>query len=234
MEKVQEYPMHTRITDKTYVPLWQDEEISGRLFWFVMIASSILMLLIFTVILIITVRENPNPVSEMLIIIALMICIIFLLGVMLRGRHIPEQYGKVVFGEDVYYELPFGQHAKSMKQRCSYDDIRFIHIGSCPELFCRWESYRLRWPSEADIKRMSRHYGDNYIVALNEKQRTLFGLTYNEGAWKLLLERCPSAEVFTSQKDYDDYRLEEKRRADAFEEEMKKKSGMQSFEGYIN
>ena len=81
---------------------------------------------------------------------------------------------------------------------------------------------------------MSRHYGDNYIVALNEKQRTLFGLTYNEGAWKLLLERCPSAEVFTSQKDYDDYRLEEKRRADAFEEEMKKKSGMQSFEGYIN
>ena len=116
MEK-REFPMHKRITDKTYVPLWQDEKIIERLCWFVMIAFSILMLLICTVILIITVRENPNPVSEMLIIIALMICIIFLLGVMLRGRHIPEQYGKVVFGEDVYYELPFGQHAKSMKQQ---------------------------------------------------------------------------------------------------------------------
>lgn len=90
------------------------------------------------------------------------------------------------------------------------------------------------WVDEKDIKRMSRHYGDRYIVARDEKHIELFALTYNEDAWRILLQRCPNAIVFLNQQEYDDARLAKKRRADAFEEEMKAKEGMQSFDGYVN
>ena len=121
MEK-REFPMHIRITDKTYVPLWRDGGIGLRLGWMTMVVCSFILLMIFAVILALLVHENPTSLTGVVVMITSIVCMAFLLGVMLRGRHIPEQYGKVVFGEDVYYEFTFIQHAKSTKQRCSYND----------------------------------------------------------------------------------------------------------------
>lgn len=232
MEK-REFPMHIRITDKTYVPLWRDEGIGLRFIWKALIACSFILLMIFAVILAIIVQQNPHSLIDIVVLISLMVCLAFLLGSMLRGRRVPDQYGVVTLGEDVQISTPVNQPPR---RGCNYNDVSILHIGRCPDLFCRWRSYSMTgsWVDEKDIKRMSRHYGDRYIVARDEKHIELFALTYNEDAWRILLQRCPSAIVFLSQQEYDDARLAKKRRADAFEKEMKEKEGMQSFDGYVN
>ena len=232
MEK-REFPMHIRITDKTYIPLWRDEGIGVRFIWKALIACSFILLMIFAVILSIIIQQNPPSLIGIVVIITIMVCMAFLLGIMLRGRHVPNQYGVVTLGEDVRISDPVNQPTR---RRCSYNDVSILHIGRCPDLFCRWRSYGMTgsWVDEKDIKRMSRHYGEHYIVARDENHIALFALTYNEDAWRILLQRCPSAIVFLSQQEYDDARMAKKRRADAFEEEMTEKSGVQDFGGYVN
>lgn len=226
------FPMHIRIKPARFNDIWRGMK-QDKAYWcfpiigIVFFAANFIFLSGFMLH-----SANLTDTGDMVFLVTILSLIPLLMICFLCSMfYYPERCGSLSLGNNVRF-----RYASSIPVpiRCSYEEVKYIYLGDCPFRFMCWPfgNPHRGYDNGRSLPLFREYYGEKYIVACNDVS-PLFVLTWNETAYRMLLERCLKAIAFENEESYIAY-MDKKREIANSINRKKECPVLNNYDGYPN